>query len=218
MSVTEIAAVIFDCDGTLVDSETLSLSVLIEYVAEFGLVISADEAHDRFAGNELSVVLREIEQRLGCSLPTEFLHNFRRRQMSVLREHVRPIDGAHRLLAGLRVPFCLASNAPRSKIELCLETTGLHVHFSASRIHSAYEVDAWKPRPDLFLKAAAEIGVPPQRCAVVEDSVFGIEAGLAAGMQVCVYDPHNRHHQFEHLCRVRHLDELESVFGGINNR
>jgi beta-phosphoglucomutase-like phosphatase (HAD superfamily) len=83
----------------------------------------------------------------------------------------------------LHLPFALASNAPHHKIELCLRVTGLLPHF-AGRIFSAYDVQRWKPDPALFLFAAERLGVPPQRCAVVEDSLPGVQAGLAAGMQV----------------------------------
>lgn len=211
----EIRAVIFDCDGTLVDSEVLSLAVLIEFVAEFGLEISHDEAMRRFAGNELSVVFADIEQRLGHALPTDFLQQFRERQIALLTEELEAIDGAHELLASLEIPFCVASNAPLHKIEVCLRTTQLHHHFPESRIFSAYQIQKWKPHPDLFLQAAAAMNVPPAQCAVVEDSHFGIKAGLAAGMQVFAYCPQEQHDMAGHpVSAVSHLMELAAIFNG----
>lgn len=208
-----IEAVIFDCDGTLVDSETLSLAVLIEHVAEFGLEISHAEAMERFAGNELSVVFAEFEERLGKKLPDDFLDNFRNRQVSVLKEQLKPIHGAHELIDTLKHPFCVASNAPLSKVNVCLETVGLIHHFPESRIFSAYQIKTWKPEPDLFLMAAEAMQIPPALCAVVEDSVFGIKAGLAAGMQVIGFDPHGKlAGQFEDVTFVRCLSELGPVF------
>ncbi|MEZ6121826.1 MAG: HAD family hydrolase [Planctomycetaceae bacterium] len=212
MTAVSIDAVIFDCDGTLVDSETLSLSVLIDYVSEFGLEITPEEAHDRFAGNELSVVFRDIESRLGHALPDHFLDTFRQRQISLLERQLTAIDGAHDLLDGMDLPFCVASNAPFSKIHVCLRTTGLDVHFSEDRIFSAYQIEVWKPAPDLFLKAARDMGVAPERCAVVEDSGFGIRAGLAAGMQVFAFDPDNRHTEYSGIRRVTHLNQLAACF------
>jgi HAD superfamily hydrolase (TIGR01509 family) len=207
-----IKAVIFDCDGTLVDSETLSLAVLVQHVAEFGLEISHAEAMERFAGNELSVVFSEFEDRLGRKLPEDFLHTFRSRQMGVLREQLQPVAGVHDLLDAMQVPFCVASNAPVSKIQLCLETVDLIHHFDESVIFSAYQIKRWKPEPDLFLMAAERMQVAPQHCAVVEDSVFGIKAGLAAGMQVYGYDPHeNLTGQFENVQLVRSLSELQRL-------
>jgi HAD superfamily hydrolase (TIGR01509 family) len=209
----KIEAVIFDCDGTLVDSETLSLAVLIEFVAEFGLEIPHEEALQQFAGNELSVVFRTIEERLERSLPEDFLESFRERQIAVLKQKLQAIDGAHDLLAAISLPFCVASNAPHNKIQVCLETTGLDQHFAPDRIFSAYDIQVWKPKPDLFLKAAHEIGVAPENCAVVEDSSFGINAGLAAGMQVFAFNPHRPGPTDNSNVRnIQHLDELKPFF------
>ena len=206
-----IEAVIFDNDGTLVDSETLSLQVLVDYVAELGLHISHAEAMERFAGNELSVVFGEFEERLGKKLPDGFLAEFRRRQMSLLATHVEAVDGAADLVESLNKPFCLASNAPLDKIRLCLETTGLRQLFPDTIIFSAYQINVWKPEPDLFLNAASTLGFEPQKCAVVEDSIFGIKAGLAAGMQVFAYDPHGRIPASELLGVRGHVESLRDL-------
>lgn len=206
-------AVIFDCDGTLVDSETLSLAVLVEYVAEFGLDISHEEAMERFAGNELSVVFAEFEERLGRELPEDFLDNFRHRQLGVLAEQLQPIPGVHDLIESMSAPFCVASNAPLNKVNLCLETAGLIQHFPQSRIFSAYQLQKWKPAPDLFLMAAEAMDVSPDCCAVVEDSAFGIKAGIAAGMRTIGFDPHGKlRGAFENVTFVRSLSELEPIF------
>ena len=212
MGTREIHAVIFDCDGTLVDSERLSLAVLVEHVAEFGLHVTHEEAMERFAGNELSVVFREFEERLGCPLPETFLDDFRSRQMTVLEEHVQPIDGAHDVLQSLRLPRCVASNAPVNKIKLCLQATGLLQHFDEAHIFSAYQINAWKPKPDLFLMAAETLNVAPEHCAVVEDSHFGVHAGLAAGMQVFAFDPHQKMSLTEEVVRISSLSELSPTF------
>lgn len=197
-----IEAIIFDNDGTLVDSETLSLRVLTEQVATLGLKISHAEAMERFAGNEMAVVLREFEDRLGQALPETFLDDFRHRQMAVLEEQVEAVDGAQELIGSLNKPFCVASNAPQEKIQLCLAVTGLAKWFPASHVFSAYDIQAWKPSPDLFLTAAKSMNIAPRSCAVVEDSLFGINAGLAAGMQVYAYDPHDKF-QEEDISGVR---------------
>lgn len=213
MPASEIQAVIFDCDGTLVDSEILSLQVLVDYVAEFDLLIHHEEAMAKFAGNELSVVFADIENRLGHSLPDGFLQEFRSRQIALLQEQVQPCPGADELLSSLSVPFCVASNAPLNKIDVCLQTTRLKRHFAEHEVFSAYEVQKWKPAPDVFLHAATAMNVEPRHCAVVEDSSFGIQAGLAAGMQVFVYDPRNHHTEVHDYCRtVNHLKDLMPFF------
>ena len=84
-------------------------------------------------------------------------------------------------------PFCVASNAPHEKIAINLTVTGLDQFFTADRTFSAYDINVWKPQPDLFLYAAKQLNVDPASCVVIEDSLAGIEAGLAAGMQVIGY-------------------------------
>lgn len=187
-----IKAVIFDCDGTLVDSEVISMRVLQSLAAEHGLQLSFEEAMNSFAGNELAVVLQILETKLGSALPDDFLDTFRGRQLAELADSLQAIDGVNEVLPELCVPFCVASNAPLTKVELCLNTTGLNQYFSQDRIFSAYTIERWKPEPDLFLAAADAMQIAPADCVVVEDSSFGIEAGLSAGMHVLGYDPHDQ--------------------------
>jgi len=205
-----IDAVIFDCDGTLVDSEVLSNEVLVEYVAELGLVLSLEEAVGRFPGRGLAVCMAEIERRLGRALPADFEVVLRRRTADVFRERLRPIDGAEALVRGLRLPYCVASGGPREKTELTLSLTGLRPYFEG-RIFSSYDVGAWKPDPTLFLHCADHLGVAPRRCAVVEDTDAGIEAGIAAGMIVFAFDP--RHPDRDVPAGVELLGDLRDLTG-----
>ncbi|MEM9646557.1 MAG: HAD-IA family hydrolase [Planctomycetota bacterium] len=201
-----IEAAIFDCDGTLVDSETLSLQVLVDYAAELGLQLTHDEAMQRFAGTNLSLVFAELQDRMFGTLPLDHVEEFRRRQIKVLRADLKEVEGAASLLGAMRLPFCVASNAPQKKIRVCLDTTGLRRYFEEDAIHSAYDIDRWKPDPGLFLRAADQLGVPSSRCAVVEDSRPGVEAGLAANMQVFALDP---------KCELRQVPELSGEHGNL---
>ena len=187
---SNLEAVIFDSDGTLVDSETTSLRILVECVGELGLTLDHTECVARYAGKELSAVFRDFERALDRPLPGDFLQTFRRRQMAVLGDTVQPIEGARELLEWMPLPFCLASNAPLEKISLCLHAAGLADLIPEQKRFSAYELEKWKPDPALFLWAAESMGVSPDRCAVVEDSQFGVQAGLAAGMHVFAYGRH----------------------------
>lgn len=214
MSSSSIHAVIFDCDGTLVDSESLSIQVLVDFAAEFGLRMNHEQAVARFAGGRMSDVLLDIESRIGRALPQDFLEQFRERQTVVLQQKLQPIAGADDLLSGVRQSFCVASNAPRVKIEICLRVTGLDIHFSSDRIFSAYDAELWKPDPDVFLRAAKAMRIDPKDCAVVEDSDFGIEAGLAAGMQVIAFCP--RGPQTQAARRVRSVTCLRDIQGLLN--
>jgi HAD superfamily hydrolase (TIGR01509 family) len=190
MITSNFEAVIFDCDGTLVDSEPITVAVLIDYVKEFGLELDFDEASNLFVGRDMQTVAQWLNSRTQKQLPDIFAEEFRRRQAIRLRESVKPISGAAELLtsmAKLTKPFCVASNAPREKIEINLTVTELDSFFTDARTFSAYDINVWKPRPDLFFHAAKQMNIAPADCVVIEDSLAGIEAGLAAGMQVIGY-------------------------------
>ncbi len=207
-----IKAVIFDSDGTLVDSEPISLKVLVELIAERGLQIPHEEAVAKWSGCDLADVFVEIESRLQSKLPDNFLDIFREHQLARLRAEVQPISGAKELLESLTLPFCVASNAPQNKVRLCLEATGLLPFVKSDCIFSAYDINVWKPRPDLFLHAAKQLGFEPGECAVVEDSGVGVEAGVAAGMQVYAYDPHAELDVSDNVVKICDLSELLPLF------
>jgi HAD superfamily hydrolase (TIGR01509 family) len=203
-------AIIFDCDGTLVDSEVLGNEVLVETVADHGLAISLQEAVDLFRGRKLAECVAEIELRLGRSLPQDFVAQLRSRMADAFRLRLRPVDGALELVGSLRRRFCVASSGPREKIELSLSLTGL-LPFFRNSIFSSYEVGTWKPDPGLFLHAASAMGVEAANCIVVEDSLPGIQAGVAAGMQVFAFQPHEADLRIpKNVVVVRHLSELRS--------
>lgn len=176
-------AVIFDCDGTLVDSETLSAEVFVELLAELGHEADPAWILRHFRGQQFARSLEHLASRYGA-LPEDFGQRFRSRADAVYRERLREIEGAAALLEAMRHPACVASNAPRAKIEMCLDAAGLARFFAPARVFSAYEVGAWKPAPGLFLHAAEAMRADPARCLVVEDSEPGVTAGLAAGMRV----------------------------------
>lgn len=184
-------AIIFDCDGTLVDSEVLSNEVLVETIAEHGLFLSVSEALSAFRGGRMADCVAQLERRLGKQLPATFVPDLRSRTAAAFRARLRPVEGAIELvtsLSKLPVSICVASSGPREKIELSLSLTGL-LPFFEGRLFSSYDVGVWKPDPGLFLHAADAMGVAPRECAVVEDSVSGIRAGLAAGMTVFAFQP-----------------------------
>ena len=209
----DIEAVIFDCDGTLVDSEVLSIETLVAYASEYGLRMEVDEAVSLFAGGQLENAVAEMERRMERSLPDDFVATFRIKQAEAFKSRpVASVDGAVELLSKMRLPFCMASNAPRKKIALNLELTKLDRFFRPEQLFSAYDRQIYKPDPDLFLRAAEYLAVPPGKCAVVEDTQFGIEAGLAAGMQVFAYAPHSDPAHMERVQTVRHLSELGEHF------
>ncbi|MDB5742476.1 MAG: HAD-superfamily hydrolase subfamily variant 3 [Polaromonas sp.] len=183
---TDIKAIIFDCDGTLVDSETPGLDVLYDEAVKLGLDISREEAHAEFRGKRMALCVESIGRRLLERTPTfdaEFTTQVRKAMAARFSEGLNPMPGAVMLVSRLHLPYCVATNGPRERAELTLGLTGLLPYF-VNRIFCAYEVGFWKPSPKLFLHAAAALSVEPRYCAVIEDSLPGIRAGLAAGMQV----------------------------------
>jgi len=183
-------AVLFDLDGTLVDSETVAIDVFHEEGLALGLSFSREEARLAFQGQPMSRCVAYIADRLprpapalGDDFHAAFTAHIRRRQTERFRQGLLPMPGARELLQGLRLPHCVATNGPREKAELTLGLTGL-LPFFEERLFCAYEIGSFKPEPGLFLHAAQALGARPSHCAVVEDSLPGVQAGLAAGMQV----------------------------------
>ncbi len=211
-------ALIFDCDGTLVDSETIAAEVLILHAAEIGLHITIDHAVS-FKGRRWDECMADLAGLFGSPLPDDFSPRFRDRMADQVRERLRPMEGARELVGSLTIPYCVASSAPRAKIELSLSVTGLLPLFEG-RIFSSYEVGSWKPDPGLFLHAANALGVEPSRCAVVEDSLPGVRAGLAAGMRVfawlsepCEESGHESVRTIGGLVELRGMLEKKAPYG-----
>jgi HAD superfamily hydrolase (TIGR01509 family) len=176
-----IDLVIFDCDGVLVDSERLAIRLEAEVISALGWAITEREVVDRFVGRSDAYMQGEIERHIGRTLDWEV--EFAPRYREVFEQELAPVDGIVEALAAIPVATCVASSGTHEKLRFTLGLTGLYERF-AGRIFSVSEVANGKPAPDLFLHAATAMGVGPSHCAVVEDSVAGVEAGVAAGMRV----------------------------------
>jgi HAD superfamily hydrolase (TIGR01509 family) len=205
--------IIFDCDGVLVDSEGISNAVLAQALRTLGLDISAQEAHDRYRGMFLSEIRADAERRLGAPLPPDFMETFERDREDAFRASLRPVSGAAeavREVKALGFEVCVASQGKLSKTELTLTLTGLRDLFGDAAVFSAHSVKRGKPAPDLFLYAAATMGCAPERCVVVEDTMIGVRAALAAGMRAIAYAPDGDRSEFSRagVGTVGALDEL----------
>lgn len=179
-------AVIFDCDGTLVDSETSGMTALHEQACKLGYALPLAQALDGFRGRRMALCIEMIEAHIGRPAPADFMATVRLAMAEKFRAGISAMPGAPQLLQALRragLPYGIASNGPQDKMELTLALSGLQGYFE-QHVYSAYEVGHWKPSPELFLHAAREMGVEARDCAVVEDSLPGLAAGLAAGMRV----------------------------------
>jgi HAD superfamily hydrolase (TIGR01509 family) len=175
--------VIFDCDGVLVDSESIASAALARMGMLQGAQIEHDEALMLFRGSKMAKCIGEIERRAGKRMPDSFEADVRVAMAAAFATELKAIEGIHDALAQIAIPVCVASNGPMFKMMQTLELTGLMEHFRG-RIFSAYDVGAWKPDPGLFLHAAQALGAEPSRCVVVEDSLPGIRAAKAAGIPV----------------------------------
>ena len=175
--------VIFDCDGVLVDSEPISMRVMLETLAAAGLQLDAETAYARFLGTSMKSICAKLDREDGVRLDEAALDLLRHRLNAAFRAELQPIQGVAETLGRLTVPFCVASSSQPERIELSLGITGLRHHF-AGDIFSASMVEHGKPAPDLFLHAAKSMGFAPDTALVVEDSPAGIAAAKAAGMRV----------------------------------
>jgi HAD superfamily hydrolase (TIGR01509 family) len=185
-------AVLFDCDGVLVDSEAITNSVLREMLEELGWQLTSQECMRIFLGKAVKDERGLIEAHTGQPLTENWLVRFRERRNLGLMQGVQPIRNALQCVERLHRRFegriACASGADRFKVELQLDKCGLMPYFQG-RIFSGHELARTKPAPDVYLAAAAGLGIAPARCAVIEDSVAGVTAGVAAGARVFGYSP-----------------------------
>ncbi|MEW2050874.1 HAD family hydrolase [Streptomyces sp. NPDC005476] len=179
--------VIFDNDGVLVDSEPISNRLLAAYLTEVGHPTSYEDSIRDYMGSAMHRIHDLIQERTGQRLPAEFDDTFHRRVFAAFEQELEPMAGAVDVLAKLAVDgvaYCVASSGSHERIRVGHRKTGLDQWFEDTRIFSSQDVGKGKPAPDLFLHAARRMGVPPERCVVVEDSPLGVRAAVAARMDV----------------------------------
>ncbi|MEU2358739.1 HAD family hydrolase [Streptomyces misionensis] len=179
--------IIFDNDGVLVDSEPISNRHLAAYLTELGVPTSYEDSLRDYMGSAMHRVHDLVLERTGRRLPEDFDDVLHARIFASFERELRPVSGAVDVLEKLAadgVPYCVASSGSHQKIRVGHRTAGLDRWFQEDRIFSSQDVRRGKPAPDLFLYTAERMGVAPERCAVVEDSPLGVQAAVAAGMDV----------------------------------
>jgi HAD superfamily hydrolase (TIGR01509 family) len=183
-------AVLFDCDGVLVDSEPITNGVLHAMLVERGWHLSAKECWDLFVGHTVRSRRTLIEEHTGQPWSEAWLQAFMQRRNQALQKELQIISGAHAAVAHVHRQsggqVAVASGADRQKVEMMLDQVGL-LPFFAGRVFSGHETPRSKPHPDVYLAAANHLGIDPRRCLVVEDTVTGVQAGVAAGATVWGY-------------------------------
>lgn len=178
--------VIFDCDGVLVDSERICVEVDAMIMADLGVAFTEAEIVELFVGSSAEVYTAVVEERLGRPLERGWQRKYEHLYDAALADRLTAVDGVAEALADLTVPVCVASNGDHDGIRRSLRIAALSGHFEG-RVFSAADVSRGKPAPDLFLHAARSMGADPARCAVIEDSAYGVRAARAAGMRAFGY-------------------------------
>lgn len=198
--------VIFDCDGVLVDSEIISAQVSSDCLKEIGIELSADHILETYRGKSVAdcigMVTEEISQLASykdlsdaekAERGAQFWRHVQLQTLVACETKLEPVKGVMAVLDYLRthqIPFCVASNGKHEKMRMTLAKTNI-MPYVQGRVFSFEDVTRGKPAPDLFLHAASTLGVVPTQAIVVEDSLTGIQAAVAAGMRPLGYCPPN---------------------------
>lgn len=176
--------VIFDYDGVIADSELLNNQAMAEVLTSIGLPTTLDEALANYMGRRWLDCRPEIEARLGRPCPEKTLSDWTRLCHDRAATLLQAVPGAAAFMAELHLPRCVASSSPPDWIALGLQTLGIPLEHAGPIYSGAVDVTRGKPHPDLFLHAGRELGMASGRTLVIEDSVPGVQAGVAAGMTV----------------------------------
>lgn len=182
--------VIMDCDGVLVDSEAIANRVMAHHITRAGWPMTGPESEALFKGATMTQVISRVERTLGRRLTPVWMERFETDCFSAFMDELLPVDGVIDLIRRIHragVLTCVASQGPRKKMDVTLTAAGL-IDMMGGHLFSAAEIGRPKPAPDIFLHAAMRMSIPPSQCLVIEDSVTGVKAALAAGMKVIGYD------------------------------
>jgi len=189
-----VSCVFFDCDGTLVDSELLCAQAYVNIFARFGAELPLQEMFEKYKGVKLYEIIPTVANRFNLTVPVEEFESAWRAEVTRLFDlELKPISGTYALLEQITVPVCVVSNGTVPKMQHSLGLTKMRRFFD-DRVYSGYDINSWKPDPDLMVYAAKQMGVPLENCILVDDSEAGANAGVAAGIPVFYYcaDAHNK--------------------------
>ena len=205
-----ISCVLFDSDGTLVDSEGVAAQALSARFSELGCEVTAEELLQRFRGWQLSEQLALMSREHAVQLPDDFVEGYRALLRELMQRDLQAIPGMADALSQLDQAMAVVSNGPRNKVELALHVCDLSTYFG-DNIFSAYDLEVWKPDPAIYIRAANSMGFAAEQCAVVEDTLIGVEAGVKADMLTLFYNPTGEDCPFAEAISFRHMSELASL-------
>lgn len=181
--------VIFDCDGTLVDSEPLTMQLLASMMLEIGVNEEYDWLLKNFAGKNMKAITDLIEEHIGPFDAIAFEEDYRDKCVSLFKEELQPIPGVKDLISSIDVAKCIASNGPHRKMKLSLSATRIDRLFQTEHIFSAYDVQKWKPDPALIHFALRKMNVSASKAVLIEDTMSGVLAGLSAEVDTIAFNP-----------------------------
>jgi HAD superfamily hydrolase (TIGR01509 family) len=221
--VVKIQHVIFDCDGVLIDSEAVSMNIDQSLLAECGVEISIAEMHRRFVGKTFQAMIDEIEAEQGISLPKDLEARKDDLMVAEYRRSLQPVAGVRDALNRISLPKSIGTNGPRARALLALEVCGIARHFEG-RLTTFEDVREGKPAPDVYLLAAERADVLPSQCIVVEDSVTGLMAAVAAGCHAIGFTGSHAHPDEHALALIElgakhiihHMAELPKLVSALS--
>ncbi|MBP0903476.1 HAD family hydrolase [Mariniflexile gromovii] len=204
--------IIFDCDGVLVDSEPISIQVLVDMANDFGANIDLAYGMKHFKGSFFDACKAHIAQLTNRALPDSFEGDYRKQSFEAFKKGMKPVEGIKNVLNNLNLPFCVASSGPEDKIKLNLELSGL-LHYFENKIFSCYAIQKWKPDPAVFLWAAETMGFKPSECLVVEDSISGVKAAINGGFEVFGFTAHDYNNELKAFATKTFdsMDQLKAI-------
>ena len=216
-----VALVIFDCDGVLVDSEAATCGLCAQAAREAGMTVSDEDSIDTFSGMALPLIRTMIERETGTTLAPDWTAMMQARFVAAMGQSAKPVPGVYAMLDTVRamgLPMRVGTNSSMEEMTVKFAATNLGPYFG-DRIHSAVDVGAPKPRPDIYLTAARQEGVPPHACVVLEDSLPGAQAALAAGMTcVMLVEAGKNPPDLSGVLRIEHLSEFPTVLERLNEQ
>lgn len=198
--------VIFDCDGVLIDSEIIACRAVVDCLGELGIRETIDDVITRYVGVSAKTMFADFDARYGARIPADFHDRLRERTAQGFDAGLKPMPGVAAAIEALDCPICVASSSAPERLARTLSLTGLLRYFDP-HVFSATQVKRGKPAPDLFLFAAERMGVAPERCVVIEDSVLGVQGARAAGMRVIGFAGGSH-------CGADHADKLRAAGAG----
>lgn len=204
---SSFAAVLFDCDGVLVDSEVIATKALYRSLHDIGIPMTLEEVADTFTGYSFLSCIEAIEQRLGNTIPDDFVRNNRTYFRDLMEAELVPMAGIKTVLESLELPYAVVTNSQTLELDLKLKLTGLDHFFPSHLRFDAQAMGVAKPDPAIYQRAAVALGVDITRCLILEDSSPGLTAASLSGASVWAYRPHPSPAELEAFGVIRVLSD-----------